>query len=177
MLIIDKIKDIKDDIEIFYYRVIHVVTSTYAYFIYVCKNGDYDWDYSYILSIINWKLKKMEKAFKDDTILVNSHRYYRQIKYANYLLERYNNPEQFTKEQTDYLDNTYGKTEYDFEPYMHNGKEYYKFKSFRKKAKPEDKELIYKLEKEIYEKEEKIQDDAIKRYFNFIGRNFRKWWI
>ena len=64
------------------------LASTLAYYKYVRKNYDYDCDWSYFISIISWKAKRMREHFEKHQILLDWERTAKQLKLVELLADR-----------------------------------------------------------------------------------------
>ena len=65
----------------------HVIKSTHSYIKHVIKNGDYDWDFSYIYRLLRWKLVKVRDDISNRNIIAGADRVAKQINYAVYLID------------------------------------------------------------------------------------------
>jgi|SRR5579863_1087043 len=66
------------------------LVSTWDYYKYVRKNRDYDCDWSYFISLIGWKAKRMRKHFEEHRIVVDWERTAKQLKLVELLTDRIN---------------------------------------------------------------------------------------
>lgn len=72
-------------------RIKHIIKNTWNYFLYVCKNDDYDWDFYYLYMILKWKIDKMQKNIKKRDVIESADRVSKQMKYAIFLIDKLNN--------------------------------------------------------------------------------------
>ena len=74
-----------------YRKVKHWLTQSVAYSIFIWKNDNYDWDYGYLINLMRFKLSRMAKTIEENGIIEANHRVAKQIRYAIYLMDRWQN--------------------------------------------------------------------------------------
>lgn len=139
--------------------------------------GDYDWDYVYILKILQYKLKRTRKAIGTNQIIKTADLVAAEIKHAEDILEHLINDD-FLEELNKAHEEKWGKVKIDDkEPVNIGGKTYYTMKMYREKAttkklqEQEHKETMY-----ILNKQEEAKNKAKKQLFDFIANRIEGWW-
>lgn len=145
---------------------------TIQYFPIIWKNED--WDYTYIYDLMAYKLKRIEKYLKNDTICVGSQRQSRQVKICRILLERLL--------EDNYCEQEWKKHEEKWgELKNKNGK---KYKSsvevifYRDKCRTEeDKNLERKESDYLWNKEEEMRKGDLEMFWRIFKKYHRHWWV
>lgn len=148
-----------------YYKVKHVIPATYKYFIYVCKNDDYDWDYSAMLNLIAWKARKMADCIEENGIVEADKRIAKQLRYLDYLIQRYYSEDDRIMDQ--YYEQ-YGHPVHGSEPGSLPNTRRLTIKYSSKEAEEMMTEYFMKAK----EAEQKIK----KRIFRHMERYIEGWW-
>jgi hypothetical protein len=72
----------------------HLLSSVWAYTKFVWRsNGNYDWDYYFLMSLILFKIERMRNCIHKADILTNTARVCRQMDYAIYLINKWKKDE------------------------------------------------------------------------------------
>jgi len=139
--------------------------------------NDFDWDYGFLLKLIRFKLARMAKTIRSNEIIEANERVAKQIEYAVYLIDRYNNDDDFNRLQEEHS-LKWGQPKYDYV----DGERFAGSKTFKmittypKASTPEKHAQASKQATEFvlaaYAKEQELID----RLFRHTGKYLRGWW-
>jgi len=174
----EKTAEIYEDFVDFYYN--NVLSNTY----YSIKKGvknivlyfptiwqDRQWDYHYIIKILNLKLKLVEEHMKSDKCMksVNHDKYIKQVQVVRFLTQRIIDS-QYLNNATNIYDKEYDwkNFKFEFEPCEDNPK----FSRLIDRRTEKQKKNFSKACKYAEEQE----DRDYKMLFALLDKNIRKWW-
>lgn len=136
---------------------------------------DTDWDYSSIFYLLDFKLDKMEKAFRSQqSVSVYAPIAAKQMKYARFLIDRIM--------KDDYCKKEYETHEQKWGKLIHNtipieGSTNVKVDFYRTKARATGQEKTEKAESwQIIELNEKRREEDLDRLFRHIRKYIQRWW-
>jgi hypothetical protein len=117
--------------------------------------NDADWDYVYILQLLQYKLERTRKCLKANNLVVSVDRYCKQIRICELLLERI-------------VNSNYCEKEYD---------EHFKQYPFRSSL--DDKNETNKkgdMFTKIYNKEQRMRQQDYDLLFKILNKHLYEWW-
>jgi len=138
--------------------------------------NDKNWDYAYLLQILEFKLTLMRNTLKDNDITTSANRQVKQIDYALYLLKEKN----YIEKEEKLWESKWGEKEYFPEEFK--GTHENKFVSYTRmwttdKIKTEEEYIqAYKEQMEIYDLEYKRKEKEWDRLFRHLKLYMRGWW-
>jgi len=139
--------------------------------------GDNDWDHTYLLQLMEFKLKRMSKFFHNDeqTHIEANQQVANEIDHVLEQLKLHNTYEEILVDNHKSHLDKWGKCEHNWIPV--EGTTHFEFVTKYTKAKNnEENEIAKKSHYAIIEEEEKIKVHALEHAFNFMGRKLERWW-
>ena len=138
--------------------------------------NDKNWDYAYLLQILEFKLTLMRNTLKDNDITTSANRQVKQIDYALYLLKEKN----YIEKEEEVWESKWGKKEYfpeEFKVTHENNFTSYTRMWTTDKIKTEEEYIqAYKEQMEIYDLEYKRKEKEWDRLFRHLKLYMRGWW-
>lgn len=136
---------------------------------------DWDWDYSAFLRLMQYKLKRMRTCIIKNDIICAAPRVGKQIRYAEFLIERILNDDYFPELQAE-LEEKFGETKWNFIPVDDPpGCSRLEFTYNKCKTAKENKEAD-KARQNLYEKQRKELEKDYDRLFRHIRKFLQRWW-
>jgi hypothetical protein len=137
--------------------------------------NDYDWDYSFILKLLKYKISRTRKCILKNNHIVNAEKYCKQMEFVETLIDNvlknvhHNNAYDLHREK-------WGEIDVDFIPCEKNSK--YSTIDFKaeKAITPELKEQERKEFRELVEKAEALTERDWKLIFRVMHKCLRNWW-
>lgn len=176
-------KQMSDKVKHFYYKITYPFRNVYRNikriisWIPVLWNN-YDWDYSYFLDVMRFKLEKMHDFYTSDAaISSSSSTVAKDIKLAINLIKRIDENIYTDKMREDH-DKKWGKLRLEFKKNEDNP--HLSTAVFSRSKFDENNKKMVKQEREefraIYEYGEKMINQDIEYLFRHIAKNLRSWW-
>jgi len=137
--------------------------------------NDKNWDYAYLLKILEFKLTLMRDTLKKNNITTSVNRQVKQIDYALYLLK---DKEHIEKEQKEW-DAKWGEVDYfpeEFSIKVDQGISYSRLWTLKKEHTEEEYQQAYKEMSELYDLEYKRIEDRWNRLFKHLKLYMKGWW-
>ena len=143
----------------------------YAWFL----RKDFDWDYAYILYLLQYKITRTRKRIQEDNIIENTEKYVAEMQVAEKMLEDIIN-DTFLIEQFAKHEEKWGELDMVSHPCDDDGIAcVITFK--RERAKTEEEIQQEKKEfMELINLETKARDDAYLNLFLYLATHIRNWW-
>ena len=141
--------------------------------------NDFDWDYSYLLKILEFKLHRMADTIESNGIIVASDRVAKQIRYATFLIERIQE-ENYCKEEYAAHEEKWGEGVMNFvdlpkdDPHYGTCSEMNMYTIKSKQQGLEDQEK--KEHMVIYERARDTRQKDLDRLFRHMRRYLERWW-
>lgn len=149
-----------------------VKSAQYSWFL----RKDFDWDYSYILLLLQYKLKCTRKQILKDNIILRTEEIAAQIKHTEDLIQNWKD-DNFCEDLYKAHDEKWGDNVDLSEAFERNGKTYYTWNMSREKATT--KELQEQESKElrvIYNAHEKAKEENFDMLFSHLNKHIQEWW-
>jgi len=138
---------------------------------------DKDWDYSYLLTMMQFKMNRMSKCIEDNAFILADKRVGKQLRYASFLIDLIKDPDNHPRVREMYADiekkwGAYGpwtriKTIGSSDDLLFT----------RENVKTKEDAEQYKKEFDNYSiAYAKVENDAKKRLFKFMDQYIVKWW-
>jgi len=159
----------------------HPFTRTFHWFVKSIQYSrllwnDFDWDYSYILILLQYKLKRTRKRILDNNIILRAEEIAAQIKHAEDLIQKWYDDD-FCKDLYEAHDKKWGKMVDLSEPIEHNGIKMYTWNMSRENATtPELQEQEKKEFMAIHQKAEEAKEKNFDELFAHIRKYIQGWW-
>lgn len=148
-----------------------VKSIQYAWFL----RKDFDWDYFYILLLLQYKLKRTRKRIIENDLVVRVEEIAAQIKHAEDLIQNWRD-DNFCEDLHKAHEEKWGDTVDLSEPFLKNGRTYYTWNMSREKATtPELREQERKEQRVIYSAHEKAKQECWNDIWNQI-KEYGQWW-
>ena len=139
--------------------------------------NNYDWDYAYLLVVIDFKLARMQKAIREGSCIQESiDEKVGQIQECRDLIKQIQD-ENFVKEEEALHEAKWGELKINRSP-AEEGKPYVRLNFYYDKT-ANDQELTDKASEEsmeIHTLEDQRRQAAYDKLFALIGKNIRGWW-
>lgn len=128
---------------------LRLVRNTISYISWAHRNcADADWDFSVLLSLIQWKVGRMADNMEKHGVIENNERYARQMRYLVFLLERYMNDDYYYKNMPEYDEDI--------------------VEMINRPRTP--------MEEMVIEESLRRERDAFRRIFRHMERYIERWW-
>jgi len=138
--------------------------------------NDFDWDYSYILLLLQYKLKRTRERILDNNIILRAEEVAAQIKHAEDLIEKWKKDD-FCTDLYEAHEKKWGKIVDLSEPIDVNGMTMYTWNMSRENATtPELQEQEKKEAQEIYQKAEEAKEKNFDELFAHLRKHIQEWW-
>ena len=153
----------------------HWIVKSIQYAIFLRK--DFDWDYSYILRLLRFKLKRTRKQILENNLILRADEIAAQIEHAEKLIDKWEEDE-FCVELREAHEEKWGKLVDRSEPIeSDNGIKLYTWNWSRENATtPELEEQEKKESMEIYEKQDQAKEKNLDELFAHMRRYMQSWW-
>lgn len=149
-----------------------IKSAQYSWFL----RGDFDWDYSYILLLLQYKLKRTRKRILDNNIILRSEEVAAQIKHAEDLIQNWHD-HNWCEDLQKAHEEKWGDTVDLSEPIDVNGKTIYTWDMSREKATtPELKDQEKKEQRVIYQAMEDAEQQNYDELFSHLRKHIQEWW-
>lgn len=159
--------------KLFYRRVVRWVKVSIIYSIYFWKNGDYDWDYSYLINLMRFKMNRMANTIEDNEIICANKRVAKQLRYAVYLIDRWRDDSDYEDFRNKFVAR-WGELIYSWEPNSARSK-----RLVTRYPKATTPELHKQAEEEFLEGALKAQSkntEVFGRLFKHMFKYMNSWW-
>lgn len=143
-----------------------------SYIKHVYTVDDRDWDYSYLISLIKWKLQRMA-GDTNGWLTVGASRNQRQIEYAIYLIDRWQGDDGYEKQVMDEHYKKWGRSELVTTPADDILPNCVRVEAIYPNGNPpEATEEFLKVCRQIEERKK----DAEERFYRHLQRYLHRWW-
>lgn len=137
---------------------------------------DFDWDYSYILILLQYKLRRTRKRILANDIILRSEEIAAQIKHAEDLIQNWRD-NNWCEDLQEVHERKWGSTVDLSEPIDVNGKQMWSWNISREKATtPELKKQEKREQRAIYQAMENAEEECWNSIFDHIKKRGRNWW-
>lgn len=137
--------------------------------------NDYDFDHIYILKLLRYKLKRTRERIEKDNILVATNRISKQIKYAEFLIDRIENNDYFPEEYKK-LEEKWGAAEMVFTP-CEDRPGFSKLDFVHEKCKTEEEnEQAGDEFHAFYKRQDEESERDYDRLFRHLRKYIQRWW-
>jgi len=144
----------------------------YAWFL----RNDYDFDYSSILILLQYKLSRTRKCITKNQIIVRADEIGAQIKHAEDLIEKWRTND-FCRDLYDAHDKKWGKIVDKFEPIEYKGIKMYKWNMTRENATTEELQSQERKESlDIHQKAREAEEKCLDDLFAHMRKYLQEWW-
>lgn len=147
-----------------------VKVSQYAWFL----KDDYDWDYSYIYNLLQYKIKRTRTYIEKYGLHLDASEQINDMKRAEELLEKLCNDD-FSKDLYKEHESKWGKMKSEFTP-INNSEAFSWHISYENVKSKEDKELEYKEYRDISIAHEERKQKAKDELFDLLKNKIEYWW-
>jgi len=138
--------------------------------------GDFDWDYAYILLLLQYKLKRTREHILDDNIILRSEEVAAQIKHAEDLIQNWRD-DNWCEDLQEAHDKKWGERVNLSEPVDVGGQTLFSWEMSREKATtPELKDQEKKEQRAIYDKQNEAKQKNIDELFSHLHEHIQEWW-
>lgn len=154
-------------------RTYHWLVKSVQYAIFLWP--DFDWDHSYIFTLLQYKLKRTRKRILANDMISSADLVALQIKHAEDLIQRYmdNN---FCAEEYEAHEKKWGKIK-DFTKPSTSYPGMYEWDPTREKVTTEEEKKQERAEQhKIYEMQEKAKQECLDEIFSHIRKYIEGWW-
>jgi len=159
----------------------HPFTRTWHWFIKSIQYSiilwsDFDWDYSYILVMLQYKLKRTRLQIEENDLVVSAPQQIAQIKHAEDLIQAYFD-DNFCEELYKAHEEKWGDGKMEFTPVPNSTPAVSTMDIRYPKANTEEEvEQADQERHEIYKKHEKAKQECLDEIFQHIRKHIESWW-
>ena len=162
------------------------LTRPFKHFYYFCIKlyiyakllwSDYEWDYVYLLRVMQLKMRLMSEHMEKDGITVSSTRKAKELKLCVDLIQRIVDNE-YGSIALDNISKKYGKIKMDENPIEINGHKYYELNIYHENA-PKGTDAYEQESKETrkaFEDAERQRKQDIAYHFDTMKKRLEGWW-
>jgi hypothetical protein len=137
---------------------------------------DFDWDYTFILTLLQFKLRRTRKRILANDIITRAEEIAAQIKHAEDLIQNWLD-DNFCEDLYKTHEEKWGDTVDLSKPFDKDGARYYTWDMSREKATTEElKEQERKEQRVIYDAHEKARQECLDELFNHLRKYIEGWW-
>jgi len=138
--------------------------------------GDYDWDYFYILRMLQYKLKRTRKQILENNIILRTEEVASQIKHAEDLIQKYLDDD-FCKNEQKKHDVVWGKITDFTKEVERNGKKVHQFDIQRANVTTEKEKAQERLEqKAIWNQQDYERQECLNLIFAHLLKYLPEFW-
>ena len=149
-----------------------IKSAQYSWFL----RKDFDWDYSYILMLLQFKLRRTRKQILENNMIVHTEEVAAQIKHAEDLIQNWRD-DNFCEDLHKAHDKKWGETVDLSEPFERDGRTYYTWNMSREKATTKElQEQESKEQRAIYDAHEKAKEENFDELFSHMRLYMESWW-
>lgn len=168
------IKNIRGSLTYPFTRVFWWMVKSFQYSILLWK--DCDWDYFYILILLQYKLKRTRKRILADNIVLHTEEVGAQIKHAEDLIQNWRD-NNWCKDLQEMHEEKWGNTVNLFDPINVIGKRTWRWDMPREKATtPELQKQEKKEQRAIYQAMYNAEEECWNEIFDHIKEYGKNWW-
>ncbi len=135
---------------------------------------DYDWDWIFILRLLQYKLERTRKCILENNIIVEAPKVARQIREVEVLLKRVDQDCYFEEISKDFR-KRYGRLRMKFKK-AKPGEKYTTLDLKYAKETPRNAAKIHAEGSRLYRRAHKMQRNDLKKAFDLIFKNIWGWW-
>lgn len=154
-------------------KVRHWWSQTIAYSVFFWKHENHDWDYSYLINLIRFKLTRMADTIEKNEIIEGNRRVAKQIRYAVFLIDRYQSDYYLDQLRAEFF-RKWGSPVYSW---VGEGDDLYRSITKYPNARTEEERLQAEGELlELIHRASDYDEQILDRLFRHVRKNFRNWW-
>lgn len=154
-------------------RTYHWLVKSIQYSIFLWS--DFDWDYSYILKLLQYKIRRTRERIVDNDLVMSVDLYAAQMKHAEALIDRYFD-DNFCEELYTAHEEKWGKSKMEFTPVPNSNGLSTMDMRYPKATTEEETDQADKERIEIYQKHEEERQKCLDEIFSHIRKHIELWW-
>lgn len=157
-------------------KIIKYFKHMWSYHCHLLKHGDEDWDYTFLYSLLSWKLGRMADYAEKHGIVLSSTRQAKQMRYAMRLIELFEKDPKQEEERAAVVDK-WGEMYFERQETPPEHPRATQIKIKYKKAHTEEQQKQASLDfNTAYHRSEGRKLDAHKRLWRHMETYVRGWW-